>query len=522
MRVTLQGKHFLREVFAYNAMALLLPMTFCNSHAHALNTQGDCDVALEHAQTSLEEEKAVEATALIQAALPQCPSNAQAYALLGVSFDEQSRYGEAHRAFLRAIALNPTWAPFHNNLAVSYLHGGEKAAAMAEFHKVLRLEPNNRVATLNLATYYIEQKEFNRALELLEASKVEGSGDPDLLVLLTRAYLGVGSSEKASRTAQELSTISGDNAKLHFSLGLLFAEQGQPAEAIRQFQLIPMLERDYETYQNLGLAYTKVGDQDGARASFEAAMRLAPQRPESYIALSRIYAALHQPDQAVFLLSEANKQAPDRTDVVFALAESLIRIKRFDQAENVLSDSIRRQPSNAMLWQARGDLFNRQHLDEQALAAYQKSLQIDPKWIDSRVGLAQIYQRTGKIEQARTEYEAVLHVAPHSVQGNTGMGDIAFQSNHLDEATTYLERAFADQPGNSEAGELLATIRVREGKYTEADGLLRKLIVIDPDNARIHYLEGRVLVKLGRNDDSQLEFEKARQLTSNSSGPARQ
>jgi Flp pilus assembly protein TadD len=102
------------------------------------------------------------------------------------------------------------------------------------------------------------------------------------------------------------------------------------------------------------------------------------------------------------------------------------------------------------------------------------------------------------------------------------MGEIAFQSDHLQEATTYLERAVAQEPGNSEAGELLATVRVREGKYTEADEILRKLIVTDPGNPRIHYLEGRVLVKLGRSNDSQLEFEKAQQLTVSGSGVAKQ
>ena len=85
-----------------------------------------------------------------------------------------------------------------------------------------------------------------------------------------------------------------------------------------------------------------------------------------------------------------------------------------------------------------------------------------------------------------------------------------------------MERAFKKDPGNSEAGELLATIRLKEGKYAEADEILRKLMATDPDNPRVHYLEGRALAKLGKSDDSQLEFEKARQLTSSSSGIERQ
>jgi Flp pilus assembly protein TadD len=503
-------------------MASFLLVGFYNSHAQTSGNRSNCGSILEQAQRSLEEEKAAEATAAIMAALPQCPGNAQAYALLGVSLDEQHRYTEAHRALLRAISLNPSWAPFHNNLAVSYLHAGDAVAATAEFRKVLRLDPNNRVAVLNLATYYIEKRDFSRALEYLKAAKADSSGDPDLQMLLMKGYLGAGSTEEASQTAEQLSTSASENPKLHFSLGLLFAEYGQPNEAIRQFQLVPIMERDYETYENLGLAYGKAGNSDKARGAFEAAMRLAPQRPEPYLELSRIYMASHQPDQAIFLLSQANQQAPHQVDVVVALAELLMHTRRLDEADGLLADSMTQNPSNAMLWQARGDLLDRQHLDEQAIDAYQKSLRFDPKSTESRFGLGRIYQRTGKVTEARAEYETVLHAAPNSAEANAGMGQIAFQSGHLDEATTYLERAFTKDPGNSEAGELLATIRLKEGKYAEADEILRKLMGTDPDNPRIHYLEGRALAKLGKSDDSQLEFEKARQLTSGNSGIERQ
>jgi Flp pilus assembly protein TadD len=522
MRITPRGRYILRQILSHSMMAHLLLTGFHNSHAQASGNRSDCDSMVEHAQRSLEAENAAEATAAIMAALPQCSSNAQAYALLGISLDEQHRYTEAHRALLRAISLNPSWAPFHNNLAVSYLHAGDAAAATAEFRKVLRLDPDNRVALLNLATYYIEQKDFSHALQFLKAAKADSSADPDLQMLLIKAYLGAGSTEEASQTAQQLSSSASPNPKLHFSLGLLFAEYGQPNEAIRQFQLVPIMERDYETYQNLGLAYGKVGNSDKARGAFEAAMRLAPQKPEPYLELSRIYLASHQPDQAIFLLSQANQQAPHQVDVVVALAEVLMRTRRLDEADSLLADNIQQNPSNAMLWQARGDLLDRQHLDEQAIDAYQKSLRFDPKSIESRLGLGRIYQRTEKVAEARAEYEAVLHADPNSSEANAGLGQIAYQSEHLDEATTYLQRAFKKDPANSEAGELLATIRLKEGKYAEADEILRKLMGTDPDNPRVHLLEGRALAKLGKSDDSQLEFEKARQLTSSSSGTERQ
>jgi Flp pilus assembly protein TadD len=514
--------HIIQQLLRLSLIAELFLIGLPNSHAQISGNGSGCDSVGERAQKYLEEENAAKAADTITAAMPRCSGDPQANALLGISLDEQHRYTQAHRALLRAIALNPSWAPFHNNLAVSYLHAGDPAAASAEFRKVLSLDPGNRVAVLNLATYYVEQKKFERALEYLKAANSDSSGDPDLQVLLIKAYLGAGSTAEALQIAQHFPASVSENPKLHFSLGLLFAENGAPEEAIHQFQLVPIMERDYETYENLGLAYVKLGNSEKARGSFEAAMRLAPQRPEPYLELSRIYLASQQPEQALFLLTQANQQAPDQVEVVITLAGVLMQTKRLDEADTLLTNSILQHPSNAMLWRARGDLRAQQHLDEEAIDAYRKSLRFDPAFYESHLELGKIYQQTGKAAEARAEFDAVLHAAPKSSEANAGLGQLALQSDHLGEAVTYLERAIKSDAGNSNAGETLATIFLREGKYAEADEVLRKLMGTNPDSPTVHYLEGRVLAKLGKSDDSQVEFEKARQLTSSSSGIERQ
>ena len=164
---------------------------------------------------------------------------------------------------------------------------------------------------LNLATYYIEQKDFSRALQYLKAAKADSSGDPELQMLLVKAYLGAGSTEEASQTAQQLSASTSENPKLHFSRAP-FAQYGQPNEAIRQFQLVPIMERDYETYENLGLAYVKAGNSDKARGAFEAAMRLAPQKPNPYLELSQSTWPPTSPTRRFFCLLRPTNRHPTR------------------------------------------------------------------------------------------------------------------------------------------------------------------------------------------------------------------
>jgi tetratricopeptide (TPR) repeat protein len=513
MRVILKSKP--APALRYLTLAGLLTLGLCACDAEIPQEgQGDCAPALQQAQGLLDQGHPDQAAAIILSALPSCPRNAAVRSLLGISLDEQKKYAEAQRAFLKAIALNPTWAPFRTNLAVNYLHANNATAAMEEFREALRLDPGNRLASFNLAQYYVDRKEFKQALKYVASLDSNEENDPDILLMLAEVYVGTGAGAKASAAASRLAAIAGDNAKLHFSLGLIFAELRQPAEAIRQFELISAGERDYATYQNLGLAYAKLGDPDKAHAAFETAIRLAPENPEPYMELGKLYVGSHQPDQALFLLSQANRMAPQRTDIAFALGELLIQMERFDEAGNLLTGEIKQHPSSAALLEAQGDLFERQHLNEQAFGAYSKSLQIDPKWIDSRVGLARLYWRAGDAAKAELGFEAVLHAAPDCAAGNAGMGALAFESGRIQEAITFLDKALLKEPDDFPAGEMLATAYVRKDQYAEADKVLQRLIQINPANSQVHYLEGRTLLKLGKNDESQSEFEKARQFAS--------
>ncbi len=477
-------------------------------------TQENCASLLDQGQAMLSDQRSQQARQLILPAIRECPDSGQGYDLLGISYDQERRFDEARRAFQKAISLNPGWAGFHNNLAVSYSHSGNEAAATAEFQKALQLDPQNQFAALNLAEYYVQRREFQRALQCLQRSGAGSSQDPTTLLVLVRAYFGAGSISAALETARELSAIAGSDSTIHFELGKFLAEQGQHAEAVNEFQLIPLQERDVAIYENLGTACMKLGRATEAKAAFETAMRMDPHSEEPYLNMAQLYLASRQFNQAIFLLSEAKQRAPQRVDITYALAEVLIQARSYGKANELLSEAIMQHPSDSQLFQALGDLYDRQHLDSQALHAYQQSLQIDPNRVESRSGLARVYQRLGKVAAARSEYQALLRLNPSNGDGNEGMGEIAFQEGRLDEAIVFLEKAFAGDSPDLAAGELLANARIHRGEYTQAEETLRKLIHFEPDNPRAHYLLGRTLVKLGKMDESEMEMKRYQELMS--------
>lgn len=476
----------------------------------SIGAPDDCRLLLEQAQDLLAQQRAEQARVTISSALAKCPVDAQAYDLLGIIYDQRGFHAEAERAFRKAISLDPDRASFHNNAAMSCLHAQKTQAAAVEFGEALRLDPHNSFAGLNLAEICLQRNHYRQALRYLQLCGARTSADPELVMALAEACFGAGSRDVALETVEKLSVIAAADPKVHFSLGLLLARYDQYPEAIKQFQFIPVQERDSATYENLGMAYMELGNTSEARVALETAMRLDPANPDLYVRLAQIYSISHRPDEAAFLLTQASQLAPQRTDITFQLAEVLIEAGLFARADNLLSDAVKQHPSDAALLQALGDLNGQRHQDGPALQAYQESLIIDPRRIDSRVGLARVDELMGKIADAQSEYEEGLRIDSTNATVNAGLGEIAFKDGRLIDATHYLQKALMRAPDNLEAGELLASVYIRQEDYVQAEEILRRLIRLDLDNPRTHYMLGQVLLKLGKHDESALEFEKSR------------
>lgn len=61
----------------------------------------------------------------------------------GIAVAQRGLWREAIYRWERAIEIDPTYAPGHNNLAIAYEHEGELEKARIAYEKALELEPNN-------------------------------------------------------------------------------------------------------------------------------------------------------------------------------------------------------------------------------------------------------------------------------------------------------------------------------------------------------------------------------------------
>jgi tetratricopeptide (TPR) repeat protein len=437
---------------------------------------------------------------------------AELFDTLGLAYDFNNQHTEAQEAFGKAVALNPQNNLFRNNLATSYLRAGNQSAGIAEFQTVLKADPSNRTAGLNLGSFYLSQKQYQLAIRYFQAAGVERSPDPASLLEYTEAQFGAGEVQSARDTAVRLSRLARVDAGIHFSLGLLLAQHGEYRMAAEQFAAIPPSQRDTAADLNLGMVYSRQRQFQEARQAYQDAIRLDPSNPDPYLQMGLDASALGNHDAAIDWITQAHTKSPQRIDIVYVLAEELIHVGNLERARDLLLAVRERDPNEPALWEALGDLYSRQHRGQDAQQAYQQCLRLSPQRVRARVLLARADVELHQPEEARKELERALQLEPHNSEANAELGRMEFEAGQTEAAMRYIAQALATDPDNLRANEDLARIELHQGKPAEALPVLQRLVKLNPQNSQFHYLLGQALAKLQRAKEAQAEFELSSKL----------
>ena len=204
------------------------------------------------------------------AASPQSPAGAaareEAYRAnnLGVALLEQFKHKEGADAFRRALALDPRLALARTNLAIALFNvpdldaarkEAEAAAAaspdapqpayilgliarqqnrvedaVAAFNRVLKVDPRDVGAGVNLGQLYAQQRKYPEAVALFRTALEEEPYNGTALYNLGTALLRSGAREEGQRLMQQFQALRASGAAT--TVGTNYLEQGRYAEAV--------------------------------------------------------------------------------------------------------------------------------------------------------------------------------------------------------------------------------------------------------------------------------------------------
>jgi len=127
--------------------------------------------------------------------------------------------------------------------------------------------------------YYLDGQ-YNNALREYQRAVDIAPADPESLMSLGTAYYAMGEGERAMQTFKQALRHKPTEPNASYYIGLLLLERGQATEAISYISMSTQYKTGddaAQAYNDLGVAYTRIGDSARAAKNYRQALLLNPR-----------------------------------------------------------------------------------------------------------------------------------------------------------------------------------------------------------------------------------------------------
>ena len=307
----------------------------------------------------------------------------------GVEAQKQGHLDQAIAEFRKVVELQPTGASGFASLGGAYFQQGNYALAIPALEKALQLSPELLgahqmlgVALLvrgdaaralphlekthmpdSLGLAYLETGKLGNAIAALQAALNQRPNDPDLLYYFGRA------TELASKRAfDQIVEVNAGSARAHEVAADRYFEQGKVREAGKEyFETLRLAPYTAGAHLALGQTLAAAGNLPAAITEFQSETLLRPENAEAFYRLGSALLQQNQNTEALTALTRADTLGPDTPAILLALG----------QAAQLTGDSARAEKSWTKLLavQKQGDIAAQAHFHLEDL--YRKSGRTD-------------------------------------------------------------------------------------------------------------------------------------------------
>lgn len=209
----------------------------------------------------------------------QRAKKAEALKILGQIYSESNDGAQAHQAWTRAAALDPSDPDSKMALAISRMKNGQYQEAIPMFEKVLKAEPGNLKALTNLGLAYVQSGRAEEGDKILKSAleSARQAGDKALVAEiqyhLAKAAMNRGDAGGALSNLQDACNLD-PTVECHKKLGEFYFQAGRWDECIAEFAGVLQADpKDVDAYGILGTAFIQKGDVENGIGVFREALR---------------------------------------------------------------------------------------------------------------------------------------------------------------------------------------------------------------------------------------------------------
>ncbi|MCG8618087.1 MAG: tetratricopeptide repeat protein [Desulfobacterales bacterium] len=391
------------------------------------------------------------------------PDNYVAYFYLGESYLNKGKTAKAVTAFEKTLELAPDLAEPRFRLADIYQGTGSdkgrdknKAKILKLYKEILELQPDNDRAMMELALFYYQDNQMDKADPLFARLSQAMTENPRMIMTAVDTFISRKRYNEAVIVFTQLRKLDPSNANLNFFLGMAHEALDQTDKAIEFYLKVPPDHPQYKkTILSIAFLYRDKGNIREALRFLEQHHNQSPADIDIISYLASFYEEDTRYDTAITLLQEGLKKSPENTTLLFKLGTIQDKAGQRQACINTMKALIRLDPNHASALNYLGYTYAEMdiHLDE-ALDLIKRALDIRPDDGYITDSLGWVYYKKGDYEKAVFHLEKAARISEFETVIASHLGDAYLKTGQPDKAMAAYQKALANADADTHKKEI--------------------------------------------------------------------
>ena len=210
--------------------------------------------------------------------------------------------------------------------------------------------------------------------------------------------------------------------------------------------LLPVEQNDAASHNDSAVTLIKQGRLAEAEVHLREALRLSPNRAETYNTLGLLHRDQRRPEESVLAFKEAIRLEPNFAEAYNNLGLVLSDQGRLEEAATYLKEAVRLKPDSAGAHCNLGMVHYLQGQKEEAFVSYRECLRLDPSFVPALSNLGLVLSDQGRLEEAATHLQEAIRRKPDSAGAHCNLGMVSYLQGRKEEALTSYGESLRHDP----------------------------------------------------------------------------
>jgi putative PEP-CTERM system TPR-repeat lipoprotein len=437
-------------------------------------------------------------------------NNAIAHNILGSAFMAKGLYSEGIEQLNRAIENDPKLVDVYIKKGLFNLSKGKFKEAEAELKTAVSVNPDLLYSRALLASSYIRQNEYDKALKILQEGLKGQKTDAVFYNLIADVMLRQNKVTDAIKYLQKSKEANQEYYNSYFTLASLYFQRGEQDKGLQELKSVLKKSPDNLKAAIAVASILEMGNRN------EEALKYYLQAKESgnidgYLELAKYHLRKKETDKALKILDEAARKYPSEIAPHELRGKTLLLLKKPEDAIMAFEEVEKINPNLGLTYIV--NAFISQNKPQKALDKIRKEIKKQPERLELSAEVSRIYKIMGKKQDAVENAQKIIQKRPESPIGYMALAMVYQDDKELDKAIETLKKATSLR--DIGIFMMLGNEYFLKKDYKSALEHYRKADAVKPGHIPALFQQGSVLYTMGKKNEAIAEYQKILRLSQN-------